>query len=169
MKNGKPESLAEALLLIEKMKGQLSEKNEKIEKQKLEIQEQQNEIREKQVEIERLNELHAHKRYREFAAKSEKTRKINAKKPFEVADENPETRIENPCPSVTVEDEIQAESESRKKSSPQKKKSKTVNSILKSNLPVRTFIQKLPEEELNCPNCVDENDRPVTKSAKEKG
>ena len=31
MKNGQPESLAEALLLIEKMKGQLSEKNEKIE------------------------------------------------------------------------------------------------------------------------------------------
>ena len=55
MKNGKPESLAEALLLIEKMKGHLFEKNEKIEKQKLEIQEQQNEIREKQVEIERLN------------------------------------------------------------------------------------------------------------------
>ena len=147
----------------------LNWKNEKIEKQKLEIQEQQNEIREKQVEIERLNELLAHKRYREFAAKSEKTRKINAKKPFEVADENPETRIENPCPSVTVEDEIQTESESRKKSSSQKKKSKTVNSILKSNLPVRTFIQELPEEELNCPNCVDENDRPVTKSAKEKG
>ena len=43
------------------MKGQLSEKNEKIEKQKLEIQEQQNEIREKQVEIERLNELLASK------------------------------------------------------------------------------------------------------------
>ena len=38
MKNGQPESLAEALLLIEKMKGQLSEKNEKIEKLKLEIQ-----------------------------------------------------------------------------------------------------------------------------------
>ena len=38
MKNGQLESLAEALLLIEKMKGQLSEKNEKIEKQKLEIQ-----------------------------------------------------------------------------------------------------------------------------------
>lgn len=115
MKNGQLESLAEALLLIEKIKGQLSEKNEKIEKQKLEIQEQQNEIREKQVEIERLNELLAHKRYREFAAKSEKTRKIYAEKSFEVADENPEIRIENPCPSVTVEDEIQAESESRKK------------------------------------------------------
>ena len=121
MKNGQPESLAEALLLIEKMKGQLSKKNEKIEKQKLEIQEQQNEIRKKQVEIERLNELLAHKRYREFAGKSEKTKKINAGKPFEVADENPETRIENPCPSVTVEDEIQTESESRKKSSPQKR------------------------------------------------
>ena len=38
MKNGQPESLAEALFLIEKMKGQLSQKNEKIEKQKLEIQ-----------------------------------------------------------------------------------------------------------------------------------
>ena len=37
MKNGQLESLAEALLLIEKIKGQLSEKNEKIEKQKLEI------------------------------------------------------------------------------------------------------------------------------------
>ena len=34
MKNGQPESLAEALLLIEKMKGQLSQKNEKIEKKK---------------------------------------------------------------------------------------------------------------------------------------
>ena len=38
MKKGQPESLAEALLLIEKKKGQLSEKNEKLEKQKLEIQ-----------------------------------------------------------------------------------------------------------------------------------
>ena len=39
---------------------------------------------------------------------------------------------------------------------------------MKSNLPVRTFIQELPEEELNCPNCVYENARSVTKSAKEK-
>ena len=38
MKKRQPESLAEALLLIEKMKGQLSEKNEKLERQKLEIQ-----------------------------------------------------------------------------------------------------------------------------------
>ena len=38
MKNGQPESLAEALILIGKMKGQLSQKKEKIEKQKLEIQ-----------------------------------------------------------------------------------------------------------------------------------
>ena len=38
MKNGQPESLAEALLLIEKMKGNWPKKNEKIEKQKLEIQ-----------------------------------------------------------------------------------------------------------------------------------
>ena len=38
MKKGQPESLTEALLLIEKMKGQLSQKKEKIEKQKLEIQ-----------------------------------------------------------------------------------------------------------------------------------
>ena len=34
MKNGQPESLAEALLLIEKMKGQLSEKNEKLKNKK---------------------------------------------------------------------------------------------------------------------------------------
>lgn len=153
MKNGQPESLAEALLLIEKMKGQLSEKNEKIEKQKEKLESKEQKIRDQQVEIERLNELLAHKRYREFAAKSEKTKKINESTAFAIADENPEAKVENPCPPVTVEDEIHAESESRKKSSSKKNKSKTVNSILNSNLPVRTFIQELPEEELNCPNC----------------
>ena len=93
MKNGQPESLAEALLLIEKMKEQLSQKNEKIEKQKekleskdQKIREQQNEIREKQVEIERLNELLAHKRYSEFAAKSEKTKKTKCEKNFRFSD-----------------------------------------------------------------------------------
>jgi len=210
MKNGQPESLAEALLLIEKMKGQLSEKDKKIENQKERLSEKDKKleskdqkIREQQAEIADLKEKLALKRYREFAAKSEKTKKINAEKAFEIADENHETKIENPCPAVTVEDEIKTESENHQKA--KKQKSKTVNSILNSNLPVRTFIQELAEEELicsscaskmkkvreeksyrvvhipsteyieeviryvyECPNCVDEKERPVTKSAKEK-
>ena len=53
MKDGKPESLAEALLLLEKMNARLSEKEQK--------------IREQQVEIQILNEKLAVKRAREFA------------------------------------------------------------------------------------------------------
>lgn len=53
----KPESLAEALLLLEKMNTRLSEKDQK--------------IREQQAEIKILNEKLAVKRAREFAAKTE--------------------------------------------------------------------------------------------------
>jgi len=198
MKNGQPESLAEALLLIEKMRGQLSEKDKRIESQKEKLSEKDQKICEQQAEIEDLKEKLALKRAREFAAKSEKTKNINATKIFELADEDPEIKIENPCPPVTVEDEIETATDTQKKS-------KTQNSILNSNLPVRTFIQELPEEELHCSNCgslmkkvreeisyrvvhipaseyiekviryiyectncFDNNDRPVTKSAKDK-
>ena len=57
MKNGLPESLAEALLLIEKQKKRISEQEEK--------------IRAQQGEIKILNDKLAVKRAREFAAKTE--------------------------------------------------------------------------------------------------
>lgn len=57
MKDGKSESLAEALLLLEKMNARLSEKDQK--------------IREQHAEIKILNEKLAVKRAREFASKTE--------------------------------------------------------------------------------------------------
>ena len=62
MKDGKPESLAEALLLLEKMNARLSEKDQK--------------IREQQAEIKILNEKLAVKRAREFASKTESLKKL---------------------------------------------------------------------------------------------
>ena len=112
MKDGKPESLAEALLLIEKMKGKLYEKDQKIEKQKQEIQKQQDVINE-------LKEKLALKQAREFGKKSEKTRKLNENLPFAIADEDPDVQIENPCPSVTDED-LAAESEEQAEDTPKK-------------------------------------------------
>lgn len=61
MKDGKPESLAEALLLLEKMNARLSEKDQK--------------IREQQAEIKILNEKLAVKSAREFASKTESLKK----------------------------------------------------------------------------------------------
>ena len=146
MKDGKPESLAEALLLIEKMKGKLSEKDQKIEKQKQEIQKQQDEINE-------LKEKLALKQAREFGKKSEKTRKLNENLPFAIADEDPDVQIENPCPSVTDED-LAAESEEQAEYTPKKKKkSKTEFSFRDSELPEREVIQDLTEEQRKCPNC----------------
>lgn len=198
MKDGQPESLAEALLLIEKMKGKLSEKDQKIEKQKQEIQKQQDEINE-------LKEKLALKQAREFGKKSEKTRKLNENLPFAIADEDPDVQIENPCPSVTDED-LAAESEEQAEYTPKKKKkSKTEFSFRDSKLPEREVIQNLTEEQRKCPNCgttmvkvreeityrlvhipareyiekivryiyecplcVKDDDKPVTKSAKDK-
>ena len=68
MKDGKPESLAEALLLLEKMNARLSEKDQK--------------IREQQAEIKILNEKLAVKRAREFAAKTESLKKLYESQPF---------------------------------------------------------------------------------------
>lgn len=198
MKDGQPESLAEALLLIEKMKGKLSEKDQKIEKQKQEIQKQQDEINE-------LKEKLALKQAREFGKKSEKTRKLNENLPFAIADEDSDVQIENPCPSVTDED-LAAESEEQAEYTPKKKKkSKTEFSFRDSELseseviqdlteeqrkypncgttmvkireeityrlvhiPAREYIEKVVRYIYECPLCIKDNDKPVTKSAKDK-
>lgn len=65
-----PKTLKEALKVIEKQKTGTSKKDS-------ELQKQQEEIIKARVEIERLNEQLAIKRAREFAARSEKSSKMN--------------------------------------------------------------------------------------------
>ena len=86
MKDGKPESLAEALLLLEKMNARLSEKDQK--------------IREQQAEIKILNE--------KLAAKTESLKKLYESQPFLFDAEEMEIKIENQCPEISDEDIAQA-------------------------------------------------------------
>lgn len=86
MKDGKPETLAEALRLIEEQNRRLSEKenqlkqkdkeleeaNNEILKQNNEILKQNEEILKQIAEIKILNEKLAHRRAMEFVARSEK-------------------------------------------------------------------------------------------------
>lgn len=75
-----PETLEEALKLIEKQKQELQKKES-------ELQKQHEEIIKARVEIERLNDQLAIKRAREFAARSEKSSHINSDQkelPFDI-------------------------------------------------------------------------------------
>ena len=94
MKDGKPESLAEALLLLEKMNARLSEKDQK--------------IREQQAEIKILNEKLAVKRAREFASKTESLKKLYESQPFLFDAEEMGLKLENQCPEISDEDIAQA-------------------------------------------------------------
>ena len=78
MKDGKPESLAEALLLLEKMNARLSEKDQK--------------IREQQAEIKILNERYKFNddiKFKVVNGYVEKKKKINKQRLHEVLNEYP--------------------------------------------------------------------------------
>lgn len=185
MKNGQPESLAEALLLIKKQKKRISEQEEKILAQ--------------QGEIKILNEKLAVKKAREYAAKTERLKKLYELQPFLF-----DSKFENQCPEISDEDIVQALKDDDlfdKKS--EKKKSGRINNKSK-NLPRKKYVIDLTEEEkicsncgtkmvkvreivseriehvpsseyieevhryvYECPNCLDDNDKPVRKVAKE--
>ena len=79
MKDGKPETLEEAIALIVQQQNRLSELEHKVNEQTKEINCQHNEIIdqkkliiEQTEEIKRLNEKLAHRRAMEYAARSEK-------------------------------------------------------------------------------------------------
>ena len=94
MKNGQPESLAEALLLIEKQKKRISEQEEK--------------IRAQQGEIKILNDKLAVKRAREFAAKTESLKKLAQMQPLLFDLEDLGITVEHQCPSPSDEEIEQA-------------------------------------------------------------
>lgn len=190
MINGQPESLAEALLLIEKQKKRISEQEEK--------------IRAQQGEIKILNDKLAVKRAREFAAKTESLKKLAQMQPLLFDLEDLGITVEHQCPSPSDEEIEQAinDEDLFGRKNDKKKPGRKKNT---SNLSRQKFVIDLSEEEKNCPKCgskmvkvrelvservvhvpameyieevhryvyecqecLDENDKPVRKAAKEK-
>ena len=139
MKDGKLESLAEALLLLEKMNGRLSEKDQK--------------IREQQAEIKILNEKLAVKRAREFAAKTESLKKLYESQPFLFDAEEMGIKVENQCPKISDEDIAQAlkDDDLFDRKSEKKKPGRTRNKS--KNLPRQKYVIDLSEDEKICSNC----------------
>ena len=139
MKDGKSESLAEALLLLEKMNVRLSEKDQK--------------ICEQQAEIKILNEKLAVKRAREFASKTESLKKLYESQPFLFDAEEMGLKLENQCPENSDEDIAQALSDDDlfDKKSEKKKPGRTRNKS--KNLPRQKYVIDLTEEERICSNC----------------
>ena len=157
-------------------------------------------------EIERLNEQLAIKRAREFAARFEKSSRINGGQkelPIDIEDQTPENAVKEENSESYGETEIPVsdESKSTKKSNAGRKAASKMN----ANLPKRHYVITLPESEricdkcgtemekvrvqvserivhvpgyeyieviekevYECPNCVNDDDTPVTKIASDR-
>lgn len=142
-----PETLEEALELIDKQKQELQKKES-------ELQKQHEEIIKTHVEIERLNEQLAIKRAREFAARSEKSSHINSGQkelPFDIENQSPENAVKEENFELYEETEIPVseESKSTKKSNAGRKAASKIN----SNLPKRRHVITLSESERICDKC----------------
>lgn len=235
MKNGIPETLEEALKLIEKQNQDLLLKNQTIENQQIEIENQQIEIVNQQIEIENqqtelqkrqkeiaeahaeiatalaeiahLNEQLAIKRAREFAARCEKSSRINSEQnelPFDLENINLENAIKEEDSKLTEETEISSfeqETKSEKKSNAGRKSASKINNNLAKrryvitlseaericnkcetmmkkvrvqvserivHVPGYEYIEIVEKEVYECPNCVNDDDSPVTKVASDK-
>ena len=222
MKDGKPETLEEALRLIEEQNRRLSEKenqlNQKesqlkqnsilLEQKYKELDEANKEILEKIAEIKLLNEKLAVKRAREWVARTELMTKLLKDQPLLFDAEELGIKIENPCPSPSDEEISQAETDEdssseekkTKKSGKGRKSVSTINNLAKArvvidltdeekicpncgsqmkkvytvtserlvHIPAREYIEVVIRNVYECQNCLDENDRPVTKAAQDK-
>lgn len=199
MKDIVPETLEEALKVIEKQKQELQKKDS-------ELQKQQEEIIKARVEIERLNEQLAIKRAREYAARSEKSSHINSDQkelPFDIENQSLENAVKEESSELYEETEIPVsdKSKSTRKSNAGRKAASKIN----GNLPKRRYVITLSESEricdkcgtemtkvrvqvserivhvpsyeyieviekevYECPNCVNDDDTPVTKIASDK-
>ena len=227
MKDIVPETLKEALKLIEKQKQELQKKDSELQKKESEIQTKESELQKKdselqkkdselqkqheeiikaRVEIERLNEQLAIKRAREFAARSEKSSRINSEQkelPFDIENLSLENAVKEENAESYKETEIPVsdESKSTRKSNAGRKAASKIN----GNLPKRRYVITLSESEricgkcgtemakvrvqvserivhvpsyeyieviekevYECPNCVNDDDTPVTKIASDR-
>ena len=234
MKDIVPETLKEALKLIEKQKQELQKKDSELQKKESEIQTKESELQKKdselqkkdselqkkdselqkqqeeiikaRAEIERLNEQLAIKRAREFAARSEKSSRINSEQkelPFDIENLSLENAVKEENAESYKETEIPVsdESKSTRKSNAGRKAASKIN----GNLPKRRYVITLSESEricdkcgtemakvrvqvserivhvpgyeyieviekevYECPNCVNDDDTPVTKIASDR-
>lgn len=220
MKDIVPETLEEALKVIEKQKLELHEKESEIQKKESELQKKDSELQKKdselqkqqeeiikaRVEIERLNEQLAIKRAREYAARSEKSSHINSDQkelPFDIENQSLENAVKEENSELYEETEIPVsdKSKSTRKSNAGRKAASKIN----GNLPKRRYVITLSESEricdkcgtemtkvrvqvserivhvpsyeyieviekevYECPNCVNDDDTPVTKIASDK-
>ena len=148
MKDGKPETLEEAIALIVQQQNRLSELEKK-------VSQQNDKIIEQTVEIKRLNIELAHRRAREYAARSEKASRLLKDQPLLFDTEDLNIQIANPCPSPSDEEIAQSEDseEYQAESKPKKSKKgrKSVSSI--NNLAKKRIVIDLTDEEKICPNC----------------
>jgi len=229
MKDGKPETLEEALRLIEEQNRHLSEKENQLEQKSFKLEQKENqlnqkakeldaankeilrankEILEKIAEIKILNEKLAVKRAREWVARTEAMTKLLKDQPLLFDAEELGIKIENPCPSPSDEEISQAETDEdssseekkTKKSGKGRKSVSTINNLAKArvvidltdeekicpncgsqmkkvytvtserlvHIPAREYIEVVIRNVYECQNCLDENDRPVTKAAQDK-
>ena len=222
MKDGKPETLEEALRLIEEQNRRLSEKENQLEQKSFQLEQKENqlnqkvkeldaankEILEKIAEIKLLNEKLAIKRAREWIARTEKMTKLLKDQPLLFDAEELGIKIEKPCPSPSDEEISQAETDEdssseekkTKKSNKGRKSLSSLNNLAKArvvidltdkekicpncgsqmkkvytvtserlvHIPAREYIEVVIRNVYECPNCLDENDRPVTKAAQDK-
>lgn len=215
MKDGKPETLEEALRLIEEQNRRLSEKESQLKQNSIlleqkykELDEANKEILEKIAEIKLLNEKLAVKRAREWGARTELMTKLLKDQPLLFDAEELGIKIENTCPSPSDEEISQAETDEdssseekkTKKSGKGRKSVSTINNLAKArvvidltdeekicpncgsqmkkvytvtserlvHIPAREYIEVVIRNVYECQNCLDENDRPVTKAAQDK-
>ncbi len=207
MKDGVPETLEEALKVIEDQKLELQKQNTELQKQQDEIQKHQKTIAQALAEIAHLNEQLAIKRAREFAARSEKSSRINREQnllPFDLENLDCENSVAEEKEVLTEESEVKVAAEESKKSKKSNAGRKLASKI-NSNLARRRYVITLPEAEricdkcgtqmkkvrvqvservvhvpgyeyievvekevYECPNCVNDDDTPVTKIASDK-
>ena len=161
MKDGKPETLEEALRLIEEQNRRLSEKENQLEQKSFQLEQKENqlsqkvkeldaankeilkankEILEKIAEIKLLNEKLAIKRARKWVARTEKMTKLLKDQPLLFDAEELGIKIENPCPSPSDEEISQAETDEdssseekkTKKSGKGRKSVSTINNLAKA-------------------------------------
>jgi len=215
MKDGKPETLEEAIAIIEEQQNRLSEKDKSLrekdrclQEKDRRLQEKENELIEKIAEIKLLNEKLSVRRAREFLAKCEKASRLLTDQPLLFDAEELNIQISNPCPSPSDEEISQAETDEdssseekkTKKSGKGRKSVSTINNLAKArvvidltdeekicpncgsqmkkaytvtserlvHIPAREYIEVVIRNVYECQNCLDENDRPITKAAQDK-
>lgn len=144
MKNGVPETLEEALKLI-------ARQNQELRNQLDEIKKQQKTIAEALAEIAYLKEQLAIKRAREFAARCEKSSRINKDQqllPFDLENPDVENAVAEEKDEPTKLTGVPAAEETEKSKAGRKSASKMNGSLAK-----RRYVITLPESERICDRC----------------